>query len=306
MITQKHRETCRIFSTGLACIASVLLAASVSLTQAADVKPEGAAPAADMALIPGGDFTMGSAGSKDTPPNETPRHAVNVSPFYIDRYEVTNGSFAAFLNAVKKDDFEKKRKTWVINRNDLNDDPSTVWWPTEITLEKGAYRAVPGSEKYPVLSVSWYAADAYCRWAGKRLPTEAEWEKAARGGLDNKDYPWGDRLPTAGIIFSRLWMNNFYPAPTEVTAGSYPNGFGLYDMAGNVAEWCSDWYDPDYYGRSPRNNPKGPERGTQKVVRGGSWASDAKSVRAGFRSFSLPEAMNTGVGFRCAEDGPAK
>ena len=282
---------------------AVVLFADVPASAAADQD----APAG-MVLVPAGKFLMGSPLIKDGPVEvypheETPRHEVYLGPFYIDIYEVTNGEFAEFLNAVKTaDNFEEKRQKWVVIRDDLKSDKKKDWWPTEIMYEKNAYRAVKGLEKVPVISVSWYAADAFCRQKGKRLPTEAEWEKAARGGLPEGRYPWGDAIPTEGIIFKRVWRNNALPSPAEDTGNYYPNGYGLFDMAGNVSEWCADWYDPDYYSKSPGKAPKGPETGTLKIIRGGSWASNAESVRAAFRNFAAPDSLLSGIGFRCAKD----
>ena len=283
----------------------VIIAAALCLSVLAS--EAGDAPAG-MALVPAGSFLMGSPLIKNNPlaaypEAETPRHKVSLGAFYIDKFEVTNKAFAAFLNASRKEeDFGQTRKKWVVIRNDLDEQDKTGWWPTEIELDNSSYRAVPGFELYPVLSVSWYAADAYCRNAGKRLPTEAEWEKAARGGLAEMDYPWGSEIPTAGVVFRRVWRNNAYPAPVEQVGTYYANGYGIYDMAGNVSEWCADWYAPSYYEDSPTGNPKGPETGTMKVIRGGSWASDQHSLRVAFRSSSSPFNLNSGVGFRCAKD----
>jgi sulfatase modifying factor 1 len=288
---------------------AVVFLASLSPAPASGQSDTGGKTASEMVLVSAGTFLMGSPliGNNPLaayPKEETPRHKVYLDSFYIDKYEVTNGQFASFLSsAMSEKGFKDKRPKWVVIRNDLDTPEKKDWWPTEIVHENGSYRAMPGFEKYPVISVSWYAADAYCRWAGKRLPTEAEWEYAARGGLDEKKYTWGDELPTSGVIFKRRWTSNAYPAPTLEVGTYYPNGYGIFDMAGNVAEWCADWYAPDYYGRSPRDNPKGPDAGTAKVIRGGSWASDHVLLRVGFRSFGTPDKLKSGVGFRCAKDG---
>lgn len=262
------------------------------------------ADAKDMILIPSGDFLMGSDSANNYSRAESPAHKVYTNAFYIDVYEVTNSQFAEFLNAAGKGNagFEEQRRKWIVIRNDLSTEEKKNWWPAELLYAGGRYKAVGGSEKNPVVSLSWPAADAYCRWRGKRLPTEAEWEKAARGGLQDKDYPWGNELPTDGIIFRRDWKDNALPAPTEKVGNYHPNGYGVYDMAGNVSEWCADWYSADYYGGSPRRGPKGPDSGSMKVIRGGSWSGNAKTIRVGARSFSSPDSLNSGVGFRCVKD----
>ncbi len=252
-----------------------------------------------MVLIPAGTFIMGSPAKSPYPDNEKPSHRVYLDDFYIDKYEVTNEEFALFLNSVKPD--ESERKKWIVLRSDLKTEERKDWWPAEIVYEDGVYKPVRGFERHPVNSVSWYAADAYCRWLGKRLPTEAEWEKAARGGLDGMLYPWGNAYPTTGIVYNRIWKDNALPVPTGQVGNYAPNGYGLWDMAGNVAEWVSDWYDPEYYIKSPKRNPQGPETGTYKVIRGGSWAGNANSIRVGARMFDMPESMPSGVGFRCVK-----
>jgi formylglycine-generating enzyme required for sulfatase activity len=256
-----------------------------------------------MSLIPAGDFMMGSPESKRYPPEEQPAHRVFTSAFYMQIHEVTNSAFAEFLNAsIRPESTGREREAWIVIRNDLRNEKGRDFWPADIALENGKFKALSGFEQYPVISVSWYGADAYCKWAGGRLPTEAEWEKAARGGLQGADYPWGNMLPSDGIIFNRAWIHNHYPAPVETAKTYYPNNFGLYGMAGNAAEWCSDWYDPNYYRRSEGKNPRGPESGSSKIVRGGSWASNNESLRVAYRSFGSPTSMPSGVGFRCVRE----
>jgi formylglycine-generating enzyme required for sulfatase activity len=256
---------------------------------------------AEMSLVPRGDFTMGT--SEEDLAVTSPEHTVYLDSFYIDRHEVTNGQFASFLNAARpSEDKFGKRWQWVVLRSDLEFDERAGWWPTEILYENGGYVAFEGYEGLPVISVSWEAASAYCAWAGKRLPTEAEWEKAARGGLKRKVFPWGNELPTVGMVYGRRWNDNQVPAPVGYVGNYYPNGYGLFDMAGNVWEWCSDWYGADYYKKSPRENPKGPDKGDAKVSRGGSWYNSAFSLRVALRNFTPPDALNDAFGFRCAMD----
>lgn len=254
-------------------------------------------------MVPEGEFFMGSQDSLNAQPQETPRHRVHIEPFLIDSLEVSNEAFAAFLNSEMKNKKDGvSREKWIVIRNDLSLSSKADWWPAEIQYDGKQYLPVAGWHDYPVLSVSWYAAEAYCAWRGGRLPTEAEWEKAARGGLTDRLYPWGNEQPTDGIVFKRTWPNNYFPAPVERIGSYLPNNYGIFHMAGNVAEWCSDWYDRDYYRKSPERNPKGPDSGQLKVVRGGSWASNETALRVAFRNHSAPAYLNSGVGFRCVKD----
>jgi len=222
-----------------------------------------------MVLVPAGEFTMGSAtGDAD----ERPAHQVYLDSFLIDRYEVTVEQYAAFL-----------QETGTSSPSD---------WRMMNQLS---------NKKRPVSNVDWADAAAYCKWAGKRLPTEAEWEKAARG-TDGRLYPWGNEPPTPRHAnYGQAGSgNNGALAPV----GSFEEGkspYGVYDMAGNVWEWVSDWYSQDYYKTGPLRNPTGPPKGDYKVIRGGSWGSSPKDLRSTDRESRLPSFGGLGTGFRCAK-----
>jgi formylglycine-generating enzyme required for sulfatase activity len=233
-------------------------------TPAAAKPPEGA-----MVVVPAGEFMMGSAkGDSD----EQPEHKVHVDSFSMDVYEVTVGQYAAFLQA-------------------KGIDPPSDWK----TMNQ------PAHQMRPVANVDWADAFAFCKWAGKRLPTEAEWEKAARGA-DGRLYPWGNDPPTPlhANFGKPEWNNHGVLAPV----GSFETGkspYGIYDMAGNVWEWVSDWYDYNYYKTSPSQNPTGPSTGGTKVIRGGSWYSNPRAIRSANRSLITPTDQGLN-GFRCAKN----
>jgi len=221
-----------------------------------------------MAVVPAGEFMMGSpTGDSD----EQPAHKVYVDTFSMDVYEVTVGQYAAFLRA-------------------KGIDPPSDWK----TMNQ------PAHQKRPVANVDSTDAAAYCKWAGKRLPTEAEWEKAARG-TDGRLYPWGNDPPTPlHANFGKSdWNNHGVLAPI----GTFEDGkspYGIYDMAGNVWEWVSDWYDYNYYKNSPSQNPTGPSSGGTKVIRGGAWNSSPRAMRSANRSLISPTDQGLD-GFRCAK-----
>jgi formylglycine-generating enzyme required for sulfatase activity len=238
-----------------------------------------------MVYIPAGEFLMGGPGETD----EIPVHRVYVDAFYMDETEVTAGQFAEFLNEMGNR--VEGGVPWV-NIEDLH---------SKISLLDGRFVPYEGYEDYPSMMVSWYGARAYAEWAGKRLPSEAEWEKAARGGLVQKLYPWGDES-------THDFGNSHHVHGKDIWEKTSPvkffnaNGYGLYDMAGNAWEWCADWYDADYYSISPDSNPKGPSEGTYKVLRGGSWISPLEHLRSSERFRYYPEYRNFNFGFRCAQD----
>ena len=236
-----------------------------------------AAGIGEMVYIPAGEFIMGS---KDGEDNEAPVHTVYLDAFWIDKYEVTNAQFKKFCE-------EAGYKGIITQPGFLNDYPN-----------------------FPVMNITWYDAMDYAKWAGKRLPTEAEWEKAARG-TDRRKYPWGNEKPNADDIYranyraASLKADGFeYAAPV----GSFPENvspYGVFDMAGNVWEWVADWYDAKYYTYSPKLNPKGPKVSPifGKVMRGGSWDRPARSMRCARRyGNDGPGDWFSDVGFRCAKD----
>lgn len=235
----------------------------------------------EMILIPPGGFFMGSDDGGD---DEKPLHKVYIDSYYIYKYPVTNFMYCNFLNAIRID--ESVVGKWL----EIEDENCHIY------VDKGLYRVKKGAEDYPVVNVTWYGADAYARWAGKRLPTEAEWEKAARGTKGNL-YPWGDE-------WGENKCSHCYGSGKVMPVGSYPEGaspFGLMDMSGNVWEWCSDWYDANYYVNTPDKNPPGPSAGQEKIIRGGSCINDARGCRCANRHKYTPENRNYSLGFRCVK-----
>ena len=235
-------------------------------------------------FVPEGEFEMGGNEFDD----EKPIHSVYLDAFWIDQMEVTNAMFAAFLN--DKGNQSEGGANWL----DASDD--------DVLIEQngGVWQAKSGFADHPVIEVTWYGANAYCEWAGRRLPTEAEWEKAARGGLEGEKYPWGDQAPVcaSGAENGAQFVDC---AGDTVVVGNYsPNGYGLYDMAGNVWEWVADWYDESYYQNSSSDNPEGPESGGYRVLRGGSWNYNVGVLRSAFRVGSTPDDTDLYNGFRCA------
>jgi formylglycine-generating enzyme required for sulfatase activity len=278
-----------------------------------------------MVLLPGGTFRMGTEdpdGFRED--GEGPVRDITVSPFWIDVHAVTNERFAAFVDATGYVT-EAERFGWsfvfagflpAALRRGAARPEQTPWW---CGVEGAYWRAPegPGSAladrgDHPVVHVSWHDALEYCRWAGTRLPTEAEWEYAARGGLDQRRYPWGDELTPGGEHRCNIWQGHF---PTKNTAedgyrgtapvDAYrPNGFGLHNMSGNVWEWCADWWGTAHGGR-PRTNPKGPERGTSRVMRGGSYLchrSYCNRYRVAARTSNTPDSSTGNLGFRTVRD----
>lgn len=237
-------------------------------------------------VVPAGEFLMGAA-ETDTQatPDEKPQHKVHLDPYLIGKYEVTNAQYHAFVKATG-------------HRLPENCcDPRYNIWKGDVVI--------PGVEELPVINVSWDDAVAFCQWVGGRLPTEAEWEKAARG-TDGRLYPWGNEAPSGNRANYSFDPVSIWEGPASLakkdqyTFGKSP--YGTFEMAGNVWEWVQDWYDPDYYKNSPAKNPKGPEKGDARVIRGASWRNTADMLRASNRNKHAPTERRVYIGFRCAKD----
>jgi formylglycine-generating enzyme required for sulfatase activity len=306
---------------------------------------------AGMKRIPAGIFAMGSHDAQGRA-DEYPVHRVQVKAFWMDETEVTNAAFAAFVKATGYVTTAEKAIDWTelakqvpagtpkpadsllapaslvfvatTGPVDLND--YSQWWQFKRGADwkhpEGPGSSLEGRENHPVVHVSWDDASAFARWAGKRLPTEAEWEWATRGGLKGKIYPWGNESVNNAPYKANSFQGHFpyedqaldgYKTTTAPVKSYPPNGYGLYDTAGNVWEWCTDWYRPDYYKKSPVLNPKGPassndpdEPGVPKrVMRGGSFLCNdgyCSSYRSSARMKSSPDSGLQHTGFRCVKD----
>ncbi|MEO8960423.1 MAG: formylglycine-generating enzyme family protein [Ginsengibacter sp.] len=306
-----------------------------------------------MVFIKGSTFMMGGDNDQASP-DEFPKHKVKVDGFWIDATEVTNAQFQKFVEATnyittaeQKPDWEEMKTTLPpgtpkpadsllvaaslvfrqasgpVNLNDYSQ-----WWSwvkgADWRHPEGPGSSIKGKENYPVVQVSWYDAMAYCKWAGKRLPTEAEWEFAARGALENNIYPWGNESINVGKAKANSWGGKFpyYNDKKDNYVTSAPvksfaaNGYGLYDMAGNVWEWCNDWYDANYYKSSENTtamNPQGPDKSydpddiytPKRSLRGGSFLcndSYCSGYRVARRMKSSPDTGLEHTGFRCVKD----
>jgi len=230
-----------------------------------------------MVPIPGGEFLRGRSHTwpdydvkwyPNPAKDDLPAKRITIDPFVLDEAEVTNERYASFVKAT-------------------GHRPPYQWFEG---------RLPEGKEKFPVTNVSWDDANAFCTWEGKRLPTEAEWERAARGTAEGQKYPWGDRKITAKDA-----RYNRVDGPGAVCS-SVKNEFGLCDMIGNVWEWCSDWYDRNYYQVAPDKNPKGPDKGLYRVLRGGSWFDVPELfLTTSYRSWARAAERSPTIGFRCAK-----
>jgi formylglycine-generating enzyme required for sulfatase activity len=293
-----------------------------------------------MVWIPANQFWMGSSETKFT--DSRPEHEVQLDGFWIDAKEVTNAEFERFTRETgfktlaelkpesgtniteKGEEIEVGSLVFLKPAGPTTPDNPLLWWKfvpgADWRHPEGPNSTIVGRENHPVVNVTWWDAIAYCEWAGKRLPTEAEWECAARGGLSREPYCWGERLKPGGKWLANIWQGRFplYNTAEDGFAGtspvaSYPpNGYGVYDMSGNVWEWCQDWYRPDYYETSPKRNPQGPSDSYEpaeplaprKVQRGGSYLSNDTNDRRfmpGARGRSDPLTSSCHVGFRCAK-----
>ncbi len=234
----------------------------------------------EMIVISGGSFERGSnKGGRD----EMPRHQITLDPYAIDIHPITNEQFGRFLDEMG-------------GEKDHNNNDIIRLRESRIKRMGGKINIESGYAKHPVVGVTWYGSTAYAKWVGKRLPTEAEWEVAASGGLLDCIYPTGKDIDRT--------QANFFSSDTTPVLSYPPNGYGLYDMAGNVYQWCQDWYDYHYYNLSVQepHNPKGPLQGVYRVLRGGCWKSLKEDLRSSHRHRNNPGTMNGTYGFRCAAD----
>ncbi|PSQ54374.1 MAG: serine/threonine protein phosphatase [Bacteroidetes bacterium QH_10_64_37] len=283
-------------------------------------------PTGGMVQVEGGSFLMGTETDEGFPADgEGPVREVHVDPFYIDIHHVTNAEFEAFLQDTG---YVTDAETygWSFVFQNFVDDKTAKWaprvqqtpWWVQVDdarwkWPEGRGSHVSNRQDHPVVHVSWNDAQAYCEWAGLRLPTEAEWEYAARGGLTQKRFPWGDELCPEGKHMCNIWQGDF-PEHNTVEDGyrgtapvqSFPpNEYGLYEVAGNAWEWCYDWFSPDFHVEGPRENPNGPADGEAKVMRGGSYLchrSYCNRYRVAARSANTPDSTTGNLGFRCAAD----
>jgi sulfatase modifying factor 1 len=308
-----------------ACCAPVMQTPS---TGRGGVPTASAANTRGQVKIPGGSFRMGDHFDEGyAADGEAPIHDVELAPYFMDAHTVTNAMFATFVKATgyvtEGEEFGASAVFHLAFQGEradvLNAVEAAPWW---LAVRGASWRHPegPGSDvgtrqNHPVVHVSWHDASAYCAWAGKRLPTEAEWEHAARGGHEGRRFPWGDDLVPRGRRMTNIWQGTF---PTRNTLDDgflttapvktfRPNDYGLWQTSGNVWEWCSDWFAPDYYARSPRANPAGPSSGLQRVMRGGSYLchdSYCHRYRVAARSSNTPESSAANIGFRCANNAP--
>lgn len=277
-----------------------------------------------MVRLEAGTFLMGSEDTTFPGDGEGPIRRVRVNPFWIDVYAVSNAEYLAFAEATGYET-EAERFGWSFvfhlflpeGHPPTQAVPTAPWWRKVFGANwrhpEGPNSSIEDRKDHPVVHVSQHDALAYATWVGKRLPTEAEWEYAARGGLEQATYPWGNRLSPQGKYRCNIWQGTF---PTKNTVkDSYfgtapvdafePNGYGLYNVVGNVWEWCSDWWSASYHADGPRENPQGPPRGDMKVLKGGSYlchASYCNRYRVAARTANTPDSSTGHIGFRLVRD----
>lgn len=335
------------------CTSNLPARFAVDSGQSKNIQPSGNSSTDGMVRIPGGSYMMGASDQQGRP-DEYPQHAVTVKGFWMDATEVTNAQFRQFVQATGYITTAERKPDWEELKKQLPDgtpkppdsvlvaaslvftppaqsvplDNAARWWQwvkgANWQHPQGPASTIQGKDNYPVVHISWEDANAYAHWAGKRLPTEAEWEFAARGGLVNQPFTWGNEPVENGNWKTNIWQGSF-PNRNLVSdgfAGSAPvrsfapNGYGLYDMAGNVWEWCADWYNAGYYaqcagktlvdpaGAATFNDPEEPSV-PKRVVRGGSFlchASYCASYRVSARMKTSPDTGLEHTGFRCVKD----
>jgi formylglycine-generating enzyme required for sulfatase activity len=262
---------------------------------AAMAKDETTAAPEGMVLIPAGMFTMGSPAGEGED-DEHPAHEVHLDAFYMDIYEVTNGQFAEFVDATQYvTQAEKNGRSWAWDGKGWNEQEGADW-----RHPAGPESSIENVMQNPVEHLSWDDAVAYASWAGKRLPTEAEWEYACRAGTTTR-YATGEKITHDEANFEGTGGSDKWKQGAPV--GSFaPNAWGLYDMHGNVWERCADWYSDDYYSASPPRNPEGPKEGRLRVLRGGSWYNYAHALRSSNRYLYGQSITAHSIGFRCVKD----
>ncbi|MDR7300285.1 formylglycine-generating enzyme family protein [Haloactinomyces albus] len=278
-----------------------------------------------MVLLDGGDFLMGSEDSRAYPDDgEGPVRPVTLDPFWISATAVSNADFAAFVGSTGyRTEAERFGWSFVFGGLLPDDFPPTQgvaaapWWRvvegSDWAHPEGGQSDVRTRQDHPVVHVTWADAKAYCEWAGLRLPTEAEWEYAARAGLQGCAFPWGDELEPDGRHRMNVWQGTFPQHNTRADGwyGTCPvaqfpaNAYGLYNMTGNIWEWCHDWFDDTVPSRKPRTNPRGPAHGTRRIARGGSYLcheSYCRRYRVSARQGITPDTSIGNTGFRCARN----
>jgi formylglycine-generating enzyme len=312
------------------CVPTRQRAATLAASRAASAARIRAASGstAEMVKLDGGRFHMGTESDEGFPADgEGPVREVTLDPFYLDVYPVTNERFAEFVrDTVYRTDAERFGWSFVFQGHIPAEKLSPLvdraasgirWW-YKVTGADWRHPEGPDSDvaarpRQPVVHVSWNDAAAYCRWAGKRLPTEAEWEYAARGGLEQKTYPWGDELTPGGRHLCNIWQGEFpdrdtgedgFTAPAPVDAYP-PNGYGLHTITGNAWEWCHDWFHPAYHVTATRVNPVGPPEGVARTMKGGSYLchrSYCNRYRVAARTSNTPDSTTTNISFRTVRD----